>query len=512
MKKRIFLASLSLISIVGLASCNNNNVEEKSQSEVSSSEELESSTSSTDSITYEDILKDNIYSGNYYDSIDTIEGDKLKSELNTLLNNGFKQISYSEATSTLKNIDSYDSNYVECLYSGLRLDPSNSGSAAGQWNKEHIWAKTYGFNDPKYNAYSDIQMLRVTESSINSARSDKYFNNVSGIKTNGNSWNESEFEVRDEVKGDVARIMFYMTVMYDSSTLDLELTDDLTKINASHGQLGGTQYLGKLSVLLKWASEDPVDQREISRNEKAYSYQKNRNPFIDHPEYAYYIFKNECDSLSLSLESFKNNNQYVAANNDAINYVNGLVNSIGTVTLESESNIKEVEEKYNKLGNVTQSFFTGYETLQNKIYELNALKDLANRDTTVGTSVDFTSVSSKDGSITTNGVKNDYTASMFYQGKGIYAQTSKAITINVSNLYAQIKSVSIYISGNNNQTSNITISDGTNSVKQEVKSLTSSGKKVDLDISGLDLSKKLTITITNETGKSVIVSKISYNI
>ena len=101
---------------------------------------------------------------------------------------------------------------------------------------------------------------------------------------------------------------------------------------------------------------------------------------------------------------------------------------------------------------------------------------------------------------------------MFYQGKGIYAQTSKAITINVSNLYAQIKSVSIYISGNNNQTSNITISDGTNSVKQEVKSLTSSGKKVDLDISGLDLSKKLTITITNETGKSVIVSKISYNI
>ena len=93
MKKRIFLASLSLISIVGLASCNNNNVEEKSQSEVSSSEELESSTSTTDSITYEDILKDNIYSGNYYDSIDTIEGDKLKSELNTLLNNGFKQIS-----------------------------------------------------------------------------------------------------------------------------------------------------------------------------------------------------------------------------------------------------------------------------------------------------------------------------------------------------------------------------------------------------------------------------------
>ena len=72
--------------------------------------------------------------------------------------------------------------------------------------------------------------------------------------------------------------------------------------------------------------------------------------------------------------------------------------------------------------------------------------------------------------------------------------------------------MTIYISGNNNQTSIISISDGTNNVKETVNSLSKNEKKVELSLTGFDLAKDLTITITNETGKSVIVSKISYNI
>jgi hypothetical protein len=72
--------------------------------------------------------------------------------------------------------------------------------------------------------------------------------------------------------------------------------------------------------------------------------------------------------------------------------------------------------------------------------------------------------------------------------------------------------VTIYISGNNNQTSIISISDGTNNVKETVNSLSKNEKKVELSLTGFDLAKDLIITITNETGKSVIVSKISYNI
>ena len=501
MNKKIGILGLSLTFMLALASCGNPTTTKDETSSVSSSEKV---------IDYNPVVKNNIYTGNYYDSINTIDSNSLKLELNKIINNGFMHISYGEATEALKTIDSYDNHYVECLYSGMRMDPQNSGSSHGQWNKEHIWAKTYGFNATSYNAYSDVQMLRVTESGINGSRGDKYFNNVDGTSEFGNSWNDSEFEPRDEVKGDVARIMFYMTVMYDSDSLDLELTDDVSLINASKAQLGGTAYLGKLSVLLDWAKNDPVDEREIVRNNAAFNIQKNRNPFIDHPEYAYYIFKNECDKLNIRASDFANT--YKAKNDDAIQYVDSRILSIGEVTLEKEQLINDVRADYNKLDEVSKSFVANYETLEKCQYRLIVLKDLANRDTTVGTTIDFTNVLSTSGSIASNGIKNDYVSPLFNSGKGIYAQTGKAITIKASNLYNTIKSVTIYISGNNNQTSIISISDGTNNVKETVNSLSKNEKKVELSLTGFDLAKDLMITITNENGKSVIVSKISYNI
>ncbi len=493
-----------------------------SESSSSSSSISQSTSSSSSTITptkalkeeyKHDVIKNNVYEGNYYSSITSTDKETLISELNTLINTGYNKYSYSNQSSNLKITDSYDGNYVECLYSGERMDKDNIGSNAGQWNKEHIWAKTYGFKDESYQAYSDLQMLRVTESSINGKRSDKYFEDVNSSNSSyGCLWTDTTFEPRDEVKGDVARIMFYMTVMYNDDTLNLELTDDVNLINSSAKQLGGTAYLGKLSTLLKWAAEDPVDEREISRNNAVYSIQNNRNPFIDHPEYAYYIFKEKCDSLSLSYDDFYDNNTYVASNSEAIEYMNSLVDSIGEVTLEKESLINEINGYYTQLDSETNSFFTGYAKLEDATYKLQVLKDLASRDTTIDTTLDLTIFSSSSGETAKNGVNLAFSASMSNAGKGIYAQTSKAITMDITNLYDNIKSCSItYKCNKNTPKGTITITDGSNTSTIEISASTSN-QVASIDLTGFNLSNGLKITITNNTGNSIIVPTITFKI
>ncbi len=89
------------------------------------------------------------------------------------------------------------------------------------------------------------------------------------------------WQVRSSSRGDVARMMFYMAVMYEGhggyDSCDLELTES--------NNYGYSPTLGKLSVLKQWHAQDPVDSWEQQRNEKVYTQQGNRNPFIDNPEW-----------------------------------------------------------------------------------------------------------------------------------------------------------------------------------------------------------------------------------
>ena len=87
-----------------------------------------------------------------------------------------------------------------------------------------------------------------------------------------------------EEKGDLARAMFYMAVRYEGgeATPDLELSDTPN---------AGANRFGKLSDLLRWHREDPVNDEERRRNHLVYTdYQYNRNPFIDDPDYAEMVF------------------------------------------------------------------------------------------------------------------------------------------------------------------------------------------------------------------------------
>ncbi|WP_226582194.1 endonuclease [Halobacillus litoralis] len=226
-------------------------------------------------------------SNGYYSSAAGQSGAALKQSLHNLIDD-HTELSYSAVWDALRHTDEDPNNAgnVLLLYSGDSYSKYDNGGYVDDWNREHVWAKSHGDFGTSMGAGTDLHHLRPTDVSVNSARGNLDFDNggsayydAPDTYSDGDSW-----EPRDEVKGDVARMVFYMAVRYegDSGELDLEVAD-------TTGTSG--PFLGKLSTLKSWHANDPVDDFERRRNEVIYTdYQGNRNPFIDHPEYVEQIW------------------------------------------------------------------------------------------------------------------------------------------------------------------------------------------------------------------------------
>ena len=106
----------------------------------------------------------------------------------------------------------------------------------------------------------------------------------------GNRTDSDSFEPKDEVKGDVARMIFYMDVRYEgndsSGTPDLSIANGMTST--------GQPLLGDLCTLLSWHLQDPVSDWERRRNNRIFEWQTNRNPFIDNSTWASDIYASSC--------------------------------------------------------------------------------------------------------------------------------------------------------------------------------------------------------------------------
>ncbi|WP_049580849.1 endonuclease I family protein [Streptomyces sp. SBT349] len=225
----------------------------------------------------------------YYADAEGKTGESLKTALHEIVSTGTTRLSYSEVWDALMDTDQdpSDPGSVLLLYTGESRGADQNGGDVGDWNREHVWAQSHGDFGTSAGPGTDLHHLRPADVQVNGVRGNKDFDDGGSpvSRAPGNYTDADSWEARDEDKGDVARMLFYMAVRYEGGDgfADLELDNDTSN--------GGTPYHGRLSTLLEWHAQDPPSAFEERRNEIVHAdYQGNRNPFIDHPEWAQAIW------------------------------------------------------------------------------------------------------------------------------------------------------------------------------------------------------------------------------
>jgi len=267
----------------------------------------------------------------YYNSVDTSNATTLRNTLHAVIDD-HTRYPYTAGQDDTWDIlemaqeDAGNSNNIIDLY--LNESYPKQGGGNSLYNREHTWPSSYGFpNDLVGNyPFTDCHLLHLSNDSYNSSRSNKPYRNCSpgcdeeptevtagqgggtGTYPGNSNWTTGAFtsgtwETWIGRRGDVARALLYADVRYEGGTHggtfdsepNLILTDNENLIdNSNTGSNISVAYMGMLSVLLEWHAEDPVDAKEMSKNDVVFSFQGNRNPFIDHPEWVNCLFSGNC--------------------------------------------------------------------------------------------------------------------------------------------------------------------------------------------------------------------------
>lgn len=247
---------------------------------------------------------DNVIStqpNSYYDTLDGLADAQLRQAMQNVIAdpNIVRAQTYADVIDILKEADQspVNSNKVWLVYSEeerAKLDFQTSSNSSGKWNREHTYPRSRGgfFSieeddiadgkdifwttkaDSLRHGNSDAHALRAADASENSSRGNDHYSNGSGSdEYNGPSGTAGSFY------GDVARSVLFMAVRYNG----LEVVNGLPNT---------TGQLGDLETLLEWHRNDPPDDFEMNRNNVIYTWQFNRNPFIDHPDLVEHIWGN----------------------------------------------------------------------------------------------------------------------------------------------------------------------------------------------------------------------------
>ena len=250
----------------------------------------------------------------YYDDADGLEGETLRTELYDIIN-GHTVRTYTNLWTDFQTTDKKANGKVWDMYS-LRADGTSNyeytfvsdqcGNYSGEgvcYNREHSFPKSW-FGGEVSPMYTDLFHLYPTDGSVNGMRSNYPYGEVgsaTSTSTNGSKvgncvypgYTAKVFEPIDEFKGDFARSYFYMMTRYKNIVSgwnsDMLNGDNLEPWAAN--------------MLVEWAQNDTVSQKEIDRNNDVHDIQHNRNPFIDHPEYICLIWNASCTS---GIETTKN--------------------------------------------------------------------------------------------------------------------------------------------------------------------------------------------------------------
>ena len=241
----------------------------------------------------------------YYDSLEGLSGNILKQELqNIIASSNVRLHSYADIWEIIRTADQnpLNSNQIWDMYLEVpmsKLDQQNTSSIVGKWNREHIFPQSRGgfeVADGDYadginiwlptsasnriDGVSDSHHIRAENGQENSSRNNKNYGNV-----NSSTIYAGPVGTQGSWRGDVARALFYMAVRFDGlNVVNGDPNEYLPSTTISSGNIGD------LASLLTWNTTDPRDDFEMNRNNYIYTWQMNRNPFIDYPNLADYIF------------------------------------------------------------------------------------------------------------------------------------------------------------------------------------------------------------------------------
>ena len=252
-------------------------------------------------------------SNDYYSDTDGLIKTELVESLRIILNEDVTRTSYAEAKEYLAVSDALldDATKVYNIYDSVEA-PALWDSTS--WHREHVWPNSRlglpRVTESNRTIASDLHNLRAITPRINSSRSDRFYSNPDPEEGGlPHTTEDGGYYPGDDHRGDVARIIFYMAMMYE----ELTITDDLDALldERNHYELEGAR-MGQLCVLLKWHKADPVDAFERNRNQVIFGYQGNRNPFIDKPEFAHLIWENK------SIKDLQKSEDTVFSSNDLI--------------------------------------------------------------------------------------------------------------------------------------------------------------------------------------------------
>lgn len=230
----------------------------------------------------------------YYSSLNGKKDAELKNAIYSIIHNFTRISSYQDLPKYFQTTDVYpESSRWWDMYSDIPLyAPSFSGL-----NREHSFPKSWWGGSTDVGAYVDLNHLYPSEMKANTAKSNFPLGTVDmsskvsfdngickvGYPVNGQGGGAQKvFEPDDQYKGDFARTYFYMVTCYQ------DLTWKYTYMVSQN--LYPTLNQWSIDLLMKWHREDPVSEKERDRNEAVFGFQNNRNPFIDRPELAEYLW------------------------------------------------------------------------------------------------------------------------------------------------------------------------------------------------------------------------------
>lgn len=264
-------------------------------------------------------------------------------------NNAFKDY-YDDNDGTI--YDMYSEKIGEPELSQYQFTPVSDqcGSYSGEgdcYNREHLVPQSYWDhyatnpmkNDPFHavpsDGYVNGQRNNLPFGIVGSASYTSYNGSKKGsnITDAYSTYNGTVFEPIDEFKGDIARSFFYFATRYEDLMDNFYTGADASTCQSKNMFDGSTDQVFSNAFILrliKWHQDDPVSQKEINQNNAIFTFQNNRNPFIDHPEYVCQIYTAQCAVLNSENFTLQETTIYPNPSNN------------GSFTIKTEANLSSI--------------------------------------------------------------------------------------------------------------------------------------------------------------------------